>query len=82
MQRRQNINRTYFTFRRREVLINYSHRLKTSSMTTVQVTNLEKVPFLAFPADIEEGIQEAKTEFYAKDSVKSPPCFQSFYDDL
>ena len=44
-------------------------------MTTVQVTNLEKVPFLAFPADIEEGIQEAKTEFYAKDKVKSLPFF-------
>ena len=40
MQRHQNINRTYFTFRRREVLY-----------TTAQVTNLEKDPFLTFPAD-------------------------------
>ena len=47
-------------------------------MTTVQVTNLEKVPFLAFPADIEEGIQEVKTEFYAKDKVKSLPFFDHF----
>ena len=30
---------------------------------------------------IEEGI-EAKTECYAKDKVKSPPLFQSFYDDF
>ena len=31
---------------------------------------------------IEEGILEAKTECYAKDKVKSPPCFRSFYDDF
>ena len=31
---------------------------------------------------IEEGILEAKTECYAKDIVKSPPFFQSFYDNF
>ena len=31
---------------------------------------------------IEEGILEAKTECYEKDKVKSPPFFQSFYDDF
>ena len=31
---------------------------------------------------IEEGILEAKTECYAKDKVKSPQFFQSFYDNF
>ena len=31
---------------------------------------------------IEEGILEAKTECYAKDKVKSPPFFQSFYNSF
>ena len=32
--------------------------------------------------NIEEGILEAKTECYAKDKVKSPRFFRSFYDDF
>ena len=31
---------------------------------------------------IEEGILEAKTECYAKDKVKSPQFFRSFYDNF
>ena len=31
---------------------------------------------------IDEGILEAKTEYYAKDKVKSPPFFRSFYNDF
>ena len=30
----------------------------------------------------EEGILEAKTECYAKEKVKSLPCFQSFYGNF
>ena len=31
---------------------------------------------------IEEGILELKTECYAKDKLKSPPFFPSFYDNF
>ena len=31
---------------------------------------------------IEVGILEAKTECYAKDKVKSPLCFRSFYGNF
>ena len=50
------------------------------TVTKNQKTNSFVLIFVV--AIIEEGILEAKTECYEKDKVKSPPFFQSFYDDF
>ena len=38
--------------------------------------------YVSLGSHIEEGILEAKTEYYEKDKVKCPPLFRSFYDDF
>ena len=54
------------------------YRQLESSISDIKLSILILFLFKA----IEEGILEAKTECYAKDKVKSPLFFRSFYDNF